>query len=131
MHGNTQFMFRIGPGKRLTSLQLKSLGRLLRHDRILCDYLSIFINHAILYVIFTRHMPSPNFQYSCFLESVLTAVNKIASDAATFDKNLKFNLADFVCIYNVAPMPTPIKEVSQIKRKQTIALHRQKPSAKD
>ena len=109
MHGNTQFMFRTGPGKRVTSLQLKSLGRLLRHDRILCDYLPIFINHAILYVIFTRHMPSLYFQYSCFLESVPTAVNKIASDAATFDKNLKFNLADFVCIYNVAPMPLQLR----------------------
>lgn len=91
MHRNAKFMFRISPGKLLTSLKLKALGRLLWHGFILWDYLSIFINHVILYVALTRHMPSTNFQYSCFLESVSTTNNEVinlVSDAATFDEYL-------------------------------------------
>lgn len=91
MHRNAKFMFRISPGKLLTSLKLKALGRLLWHGFILWDYLSIFINHVILYVALTRHMPSTNFQYSCFLESVSTTnseVINLVSDAATFDEYL-------------------------------------------
>ena len=102
MHGNTQFMFRKiseihVPGKLLTSLKLKVLGRLLWHGLFLCNFLLIFINHAILNIILTRHisstnfhMPSSNFQYRCFLKSIFTVNQKtidLESDAAAFHEN--------------------------------------------